>query len=245
MTFKHLENTLADEQVAHYLEFCNELQEPTRTVLGYTLDIASHLDSHGLSEQYAVFGGYAVLSHLMSTFGDPVARAWRGSTDIDMGGNHKVLSSIKSGYHMSNDSPSPNIPDKRTLKLDIDGEGECKIDFYLGDITKKYGDSRINTHFGIPLRAVNPEHIIRGKLRTPIEELYHYGDIMGMLAVLEREQYSPKELAEILNHDEAVELQERIVVGERQFSRDRFGFFPSKEFSDDVKKQLHKRRPVR
>ncbi len=244
MTFRHLEETLTDEQVVPYLEFCKELQDPTKTVLRYALDIASHLNSLRQTN-YAVFGGYGILSHLMNVFGENVARAWRGSTDIDMGGSHKVLNAIRSGYHMSNDSLSPNILDKRTLKLDLEGEKECKIDFYLGNPKEKYGPSQTNVHFGVPLKVVRPEYLIRGKLKTPIQEFHHYGDILGMLAVLEKQGHSPGEVIKILRHDEAGELQERIVTGERQFSRDRFGFLPGKEFSDELKRQLHKARPVR
>ena len=244
MAFKHLEDNLEDEHVLPYLEFYRELQEPTRTVLGYALDIASYLDAQGLSEKYAIFGGYAVLSHLISAFGDSVAKVWRGSTDIDMGGNHTVLNSIRSDYHMSNDLPSPNIPHKRTLKLDTTGENECKIDFYLGNPDEKYGDSRINSHFGIPLRVVKPEFIIRNKVYTPENELHHYGDILAMISVLEKEDYASEQIIKILTHEQSTELQKRIVRAEKEFSKDRFGFFPGKRFTDDLKRALRSHRAL-
>lgn len=241
MPFNHLEDTLDNEQVFPYLEFCGELQEPTRTVLGYTLDIASHLHSQGLSDKYSVFGGYAVLSHLMDQFGDSVARTWRGSIDIDMGGNCDVLNSIRAGYHLSNSLHSPNVEKKRTLKLDLDGERECKIDFYCDNPEKKYGPSQINTHFSIPLRVVKPEFIVKGKLKTPIGEFQHYGDILGMLAVLERKGYSPKDICNVFNHKEAEELHTRMVVADHEFRKDRFGIFPNRKFLDEVKRQLHRK----
>src|SRR3990172_9945857 len=116
MTFRHLEDNLRDENIMHYLEFFDELQEPTKTVLGYALDIASYLSSQSLSNKYVLFGGYAVLSNLMTTFGDSVAKVWRGSTDIDMAGNRNVLNSLRSGYHIFNNLQNSNVPDKRTLK---------------------------------------------------------------------------------------------------------------------------------
>lgn len=245
MTFRHLEDTLTEDDIPLYLEFGSNLQEPTRTVFGYTLDIASHLYTRNLSNAYTVFGGYAVLSHLMNIFGQDMAKIWRGSSDIDMGGNQAVLGSMKEGYHMLSDSPSPNIPHKRTLKLDINGENECKIDFYLGDATRKYGQSQTNLHFGVPLRVVRPEYIIKGKLKTPIDQFHHYGDILGMLAVLEKSGHSPEKIWRVLDHAEIDELQTRITFSERQFSRDRFGFFPSEDFSKRLKKELHKRRSVK
>jgi hypothetical protein len=241
MPFNHLEDTLNNENILSYLEFCGELQEPTRTVLGYTLDIASHLHSQNLSDNYAVFGGYAVLSHLMDAFGDSLAKTWRGSTDIDMGGTCNVLNSIRSGYHLSNDSISPNLKDKRTLKLDVSGERECKIDFYCNNPEKKYGASQINSHFGIPLRVIKPEFIIKGKLKTPIGEFQHYGDILGMIAVLEKKGYSPIEISKIFSHQETDELKRRVIVADHEFRNDRFGIFPSKKFFDEVKKELHRR----
>lgn len=244
MTFRHLEDTLGDDSITPYLEFYEEIQEPTRTVFGYTLDIASHLNFHGLSDEYAVFGGYAVLSNLMESFGSDVAKVWRGSTDIDMGGNHDVLNSIRSGYHVLNDSPSPNLPDKRTLKLDTGGEKKCKIDFYLGDTSERYGTSRINSHFGIPLRVVKPEFIIRGKLETPRGEFQHYGDILGMLSVLEREGHTPERILEVLDHAQLEELGSRLYAAEHKFSKDRFGFFPGEKFYDKLKKEIHKRKPI-
>jgi len=241
MPFNHLEDTLDNEHILSYLEFCGELQEPTRTVLGYTLDIASHLHSQGISDNYSVFGGYAVLSHLMNTFGDSVAKTWRGSTDIDMGGACNVLNSIRSGYHLSSDLLSPNLKDKRTLKLDISGERECKIDFYCNDPGKKYGLSQINSHFGIPLRVVKPEFIIQGKLKTPVEEFQHYEDILGMLAVLEKKGYSPMEISKFFSHGEINELQNRIIIADHELRNSRFGIFPKTKFFEELKKQLHRR----
>jgi hypothetical protein len=244
MSFKHLEDNLSNRYISPYLEFLKELQEPTKTVFRYTLDIANTLNSHNLLGKYSVFGGYAVLSNLMNAFGDPVAKVWRGSKDIDLGGDHDVLNAIRSGYNVFNDLPSPNIRNKRTLKLDIDGEEECKIDFYLGNVSKEYGCSQINSHFGIPLRVVRPEYVIQGKLKIPEPEMKHYGDILAMLSVLEKQGKTPTDILKILNHEEMEDLQKRIVIAEREFSKDRFGFFPGEKFSGDLKRELHLRKPI-
>ncbi|HJZ19192.1 MAG TPA: hypothetical protein VJ208_03740 [Candidatus Nanoarchaeia archaeon] len=243
MTFRHLEDNLRDENIMHYLEFFDELQEPTKTVLGYALDIASYLSSQSLSNKYVLFGGYAVLSNLMTTFGDSVAKVWRGSTDIDMAGNRNVLNSLRSGYHIFNNLQSSNVPDKRTLKLDITGESECKIDFYHGKNTRK-GVTRVNKHFGIPLRVIRPEYIVRNKLYTPKEQIQHYGDILAMISVMERGGYSPQDVTKALTLKEHGELQDRIVKAEEEFRKDRFGFFPSKKFADELKRILHRKKRI-
>jgi len=245
MSFKHLEDNLSNEQIPPYLEFLKGLQEPTRTVLRYTLDIATTINSKKLLEKYSVFGGYAVLSNLMDAFGDSVAKVWRGSEDIDLGGDYDVLNVIRSGYNVFNDFPSPNIPDKRTLKLKIPKEKECKIDFYLGDVSKEYGCSQVNSHFGIPLRVVKPEYVIRGKLKISEPEMKHYGDILAMLSVLEKQGKTPADILKILDHKEIEDLQRRIVIAENKFSKDRFGFFPNETFSKSLKRELHLKKPIK
>ncbi|MBU2503781.1 MAG: hypothetical protein KJ879_01890 [Nanoarchaeota archaeon] len=245
MSFNHLEDNLEGKNVLSYLKFLDEVQEPTRTVFGYTLDLASYLDSFGLRDEYALFGGYGVLSHLMNTFGVDVARAWRGSSDIDMSGDKSVLATLKMGYSMPSDRPSPNLKDKRTLKLSAQGEEECKIDFYEGNSTKRYGPAQINNHFGVQLRVVSPEYLVRGKLKTPVDEMQHYEDILGLLAVIEKEGHNPDRVYSILNHEQAENLHTRILRGEKELGRDRFGFFPTRDFSQALRKQLHKRRLVR
>ncbi len=244
MTFGHLEDSLTDENVFSYLELFKDLQEPTKTFLGYSLDIASRLNSQGLSGEYALFGGYAVLSNLMDSFGESIARVWRGSKDIDIVGNYRVLNSIRAGYNVSNDLKSSNVPDKRTLKLNTFGEEDCKIDFSLGDCNKRYGESKVNNHFGIPLGIIKPEFIIRNKLYTPKEEFQHYEDILSMISVLERQGYEPKDITNLLDHEQSKELKKRIIVGENEFSKDRFGFFPGNKFLTDLKKKLHNQRPL-
>ena len=60
MGFKHLENNLSkgnENDVSKYLEVFSGLQEPTRTVLGYTLDISSYLNNMNLGDDYILFGG--------------------------------------------------------------------------------------------------------------------------------------------------------------------------------------------
>lgn len=241
MTFNHLENRISKEYIPPYLELFDHLQEPTKTVLRYTLDIASYLNSLNLKDEYEVFGGYAVLSHLMNEYSPQISKVWRGSEDIDMAGTEKVRSAIKSGYDIHSDRPSPNIRNKRTLKLCMNSEIECKIDFSTGNYEKKYGCSEENYHFGVPLKVIGPKDIIKGKLYAPIEEEKHLGDILGMLSVLEKRGCPPQEISSIFIGEGRKSFYKRLEHSLNIFERDRFGFFPSKGFLDELKEDLSKK----
>jgi len=241
MSFKHLEDGLPAGQVEPYLDLFGKLQEPTKTVFGYTLDLASFLKKEGLTNHYLVFGGYSVLSHLMTSNGPEIARTWRGSSDIDMAGDGAVLLALRRDYDMHSDLASPNINDKRTLKLTTNGEEECKIDFSQGAFRKKYGAAEVNEHFGVPLSVLCPRDIIKGKLYTPIGEEQHIGDILGMLSVLERRGVKPEEIVSLFSGVERSEFYKRLVHGNCLFEKDRFGIFPTRNFFRKVLDRLSKR----
>lgn len=245
MTFKHLENGIPSGRMENYVELSDKLSEPTKTVLAYTLDVAAYLNNLGLDRDYALFGGYAVLSHLMREQGENVASLWRGSTDIDMAGNMKVMSALRSGYTIKSCLASPNLKDKATIKLTTNDSAECRIDFYSGDFSNKFRAKETNVHFGIPVNVIDPFSIIESKLKTPEEELQHAGDIIGMLYVLERRGQTPKEITtHFAGISQCKELYDRLKIGKREFKNDRLGLFPSKEFSGELEKMLHKFRPV-
>lgn len=243
--FKHLENRLEElKDRFQYSEVHDRLQEPTRTVLPYVLDVGALLEKNGLEDQYALFGGYAVLSHLMRTYGDHTAIGWRGSNDIDMAGTPSVMSALSSGFRINSNRRSPNVSDKWTIKLYDEGEQECRIDFFGGDFEQKYGKPVINTHFGINVKVVEPLALIRSKLQTPVSESHHAEDILGLISVLEREDCNEEKFASFFNSGEVNPLVDRIDLGVHSSLGDRHGFFPGKSYLKAVRKILHKRRPV-
>jgi hypothetical protein len=247
MTFRHLEDKLqgiGDRCAESYLEVFGGLQEPTRTVLGYTLDIASFLDGAGVGGNYVVFGGYGVLSHIMEQFGESAAKVWRGSNDIDMGGDERVLGFIRAGFDVKSELYSPNLSDKRTLKLTEDHEPECKIDFYTGNISERFPNPEVNAHFGIPLRVADPLSLISGKLITPRAEIVHSYDILTLLSVLDRRGHEPGEIISHFLGEERSLLYERLKSAMSLYEEDRVGFFPSSGFVNDLIEGLRKRRDV-
>jgi len=246
MAFKHLEEAVVDlpnQELAQYMQIFEGLREPTKTVLGYTLDIAAYLKKVKLNDDYAVFGGYAVLSHLMNILGPQVALLWRGSKDIDMAGTMRVLGALKAVYSVTNDSVSPNVADKRTVKLVEDHEKACKIDFYYGNCQDRFAEPEINYHFGIPLRVITPLKIIRGKLNTPREELVHSTDILRMLAVLERRDVSPEYISHQFTADQKDNLLARVQAG-HESSGDRLDFVPSQTYERKLGKYLKQGKPI-
>jgi hypothetical protein len=248
MTFKNFEEKLHKGQDVHlsdYLDVFSGLKEPTRTVLGYTMDIASVLGDSELSKDYVVFGGYAVLSHLMRELGEETARLWRGSSDIDMAGTPKVRALMRNFYTIRSDTPSPSLAEKRTLLLAGNGEPECKVDFYEGDINAKFPNPETNVHFGVPLRVASPLDLIKGKLCTPQEQQLHAIDILKMISVLERRDYQPADIVRYFLPDEKAELSKRVKVAMEIASAQRLDFIPSGDFTETLETLLRKSRPVR
>lgn len=244
MTFNHLEEKLQDRHINSYVNIFENLKEPTKTVLRYTLDIGSYLDEKDLRKKYALFGGYGVLSHLMEEFGESVALSWRGSTDIDMAGNQRVLEALKASYAMISDRKSPNVKNKRTLKLTENTEEECKIDFYMGNV-EGILIPQTNTHFGIPLTVADPLSLIDGKLGTPESESVHSQDILAMLSILENRGYGSKEVTgRFQDKSKRKVLDDRIKDGMKTYEGTRIRFIPSKSFVKDIRRDLRKNRMV-
>ncbi len=242
MTFEHFEEQLSrksSEDLKKYFEVFGRLREPTQSVLGYVMDIASFLNSSLLGDSYSVFGGYAVLSHIMQEMGEDVAPLWRGSVDIDMIGDINVLNALRTGYQIRNDRPSQNIPNKHTLKLVEDHEKECKIDFTLGDYHNEFPYTETNTHFGVDLKVASPLRLIKGKLYTPRNEKQHLQDIYSMLGLLERRGTSPRDVSHYLKQENRKELGKRVREA-RLESAGRLSLEPSPQFSKNLEKLLSK-----
>ena len=218
MALTHIEDCVVENgQIDLYTKVLELTKGPARLVLPLTLDIASYLQKEGLQDQYILFGGYAVLSHLMSVRGEEMAANWRGSEDIDMAGTEQVVRAIKSGYRVTSDRPSPNLQDKRTIKLSVEQttgiEEECKVDFYTGHFEDKFFPPETNTHFGCELRVSNPLSLIKSKLYTPNREVVHSEDITRLLSVLEHRDYSPEQISRFFRSPDKVQLLERFKTG--------------------------------
>ena len=241
MVFQNLEGRLTEEHIETYVDIMEDIENPTKTTLGAALDIAVVLKNTGLEHQYALFGGYAVLAHLVDKYGDGIILSWRGSEDIDMIGSVHVLNAIRSNYNVTNDRQSPNVSDKRTLKIQPEYAPEVKIDYTQGSLD--YTEEK--EIFGIPITVLEPFTLVRGKLRPAIDEEVHRSDIIGLLGVMDHRakrdnKYDPEEIAKQLNPEE-VNLLCDAIRGYEPWNEERITIGPSKEYTDMLKKALKSR----
>ncbi len=241
MTFHKLEDRITETgQIDDYLGVFARLQEPTATVLRYTLDMAVALEETGLQDQYVVHGGYASLAHLMGIFGEKIALAWRGSQDIDMAGTERVLSTLKGYYDVMNDLPSPNLPNKRTVKLKTrtsPPEEEVKIDFSMYD---RPSNVATRTFFGITLPVREPFALLQSKLYCPPEDKQTI-DITNLLYVLEHEGMQPQEIVKRLKQEELRRFQQVVYNGPFMAGNQRMTLSPSVSFANNLKLALRSR----
>jgi len=245
MEYQHLERQVESSgNLDDYITVMEHLREPTSRVLPRSLDIAACLNSANLGDDYIVFGGYGVLSHMMSAKGPHVAETWRGSNDFDIAGTEAAIRALKGNYQIIGDRPSPNLRNKRTLILEEQDGRELKIDFYTGHFEERYFPPEINTHFGVDFRVSNPLCLIRGKLLTPSSEIVHSTDIVRLISVLEDRKYSPGDVARFFNSKQKVELDTRFMQGYSYICTHGLpvDLIPSKEFKNELHRFLHKGR---
>ena len=237
MTFENLEERLPEDKVELYFELSDKLKEPTKTTFCYLLDIASVAEKTNLTEEYMVFGGYAVLAHLSSQYGEKVTPTWRGSNDIDVTGSVDVLNTLRSFYNITDDNPSPNIKNKRTLKLYTNNENECKIDFTLDD---KGFDKEVIYILGIPVNIATPISLIKHKSILSQDEEIHKIDIKRLLGVLEYRDEKIDNISSALNRDEMKALYD-ITRNYKPSENKRVGLLPSKKYISSLNNYLKKR----
>lgn len=213
----------------------NKISEPTRTVVGYVTDIAAVLRKYQLDGQYGVFGGYAVLAHLVSRFGDSVIPAWRGSNDIDMFGTIEVLNALRATYIVTNDRPSPNLDDKVTLKIVVKSsdEIECKIDYLLPKGSRPYQIEEIPV-LGVPIVVATPIDLIKAKMGAAATERKQMLDIESLLGVIEYRQLKPKQVAAEFSRPQAQELY-NLIVRTNDFNAVRLTTGPSPGYLNNLK----------
>ncbi len=221
MTFKirddylanRLQGDLTEADLEEIFRIVDRTPEPTKTVLGYIGDISALTILYDLDKQQHLFGGYGVLSQLVSRFGDRIIPVWRGSDDIDMQGSRGVLNALRSTYDVTNDRESPNLENKITLKLGPKGNvdtAECKIDYTLMKDGDTFSEADVETIYvlGIPVRVATPSRLIKGKLEPAEHEESHFLDVLHMVGVLEHRKIGPGVLAYELDREQKAKLYE-------------------------------------
>ena len=239
MVFERLESRLDDAHVSTYLDIIEDVREPTRTVFNYLLDIITSIESVDLQNEYTIFGGYAVLTHLMDHYGDKIIKMWRGSSDIDIAASISVLNLLHAFYHVNSDKSSPNIQDKRTVKLQLPKEDLCKIDFTLDNEQKRY-DREVKAMLGIPINVGTPYSLIKSKLRIAQAENNHRVDIMNLLRIIEDRQDNTDSIVRYLEPTERKMLKDVINRMGRRLPNERMVMEPSDRYLSQIKSRLEK-----
>ena len=245
MSFEHLEDAVPEGREEEFLTFFDNLQEPTKTGFGLTMDIGAYLNNAGLNADYAISGGYAILAQLMRVDGTGIATAWKGFRNPTVEGNKKVLGALRAGYRTTggpNGTPNASVYDMNFL---LNGNGQ--------HVTFGYHNGRMNPqnvethqHFGVPVQVRTPESLLDSRLSVSSDTMGNIGDTLTLVHIMEKLGYSPREVAyHASNNGTAMTLHSRLKQGLSKFENDRFGVFPSDKFSSELVKRLHKMRPIR
>ncbi len=236
---------ISEKDLDEILAIEGKLAEPTKTVIEYLRDIAAMAELQHLDNNYAVFGGYAVLAHMIRQHGNAIAEFWRGSDDIDMVGDIILLNSIRSQYFVSNDRASPNLKGKRTLKIisrgevDETGKGECKIDYFQREFDIE--DTEKIDILGIQVRVLKPSMLIKSKLSVYKSENKQMIDIYNLLGVCEHRELGAERLVQKLSQTEAHELYGFIKNLENSEFVARLSTGPSDQYTADLRTRLQER----
>lgn len=237
MTFANLEDRLDVTQYASYLDVMGDLREPFKTALGYALDMACVLSTNQLGGEYALFGGYGVLTHIVDRFGERIIPVWRGSNDVDMLGTMKALTALKSFYHFKSDLPSPNVEHKRTLI--IQGEtGDYKLDFCVAspeDLVAAREDKQI---WGVPVSVVRPISLISNKIILAKDEAKQKEDVLQLLGILEYRGMKVPDFIRDLTPEKRISLYDLLVHTATEESRVNIG--ASEDYLKSLKGYLRK-----
>ncbi len=241
MTFDKLEETISKE----YTGFKNEVgkikDRIVRNTLLYLLDSAQNFSNIGLNDQYALFGGYGVLAHILDYSGESLISQWRGSSDIDLAGTERIINAFYQFYNVTNNRPSPNLSDKNTIKIIKGDNPECKIDFVYLKNDFRTEQKKI---YGIPITVADITYLIKSKLKIDGNEKdkwKHEQDVMNLIGVLYHSDKSVKSFVEEFGLDQRTRLHRIMINPNGWKSKEGVIALPSDGYVKDLKKALKKR----
>ena len=245
MKFRHLEDMLTEQGIDLYSEIISNMKEPFVSIFNYLLDITSFLDSEKLKSEYKIIGGYAVLTHIVDQYGEKVIPKWRGSKDIDIIGSDRVHRALKREYNILSidDRPSPNLLNKRTIKIKNDENTEfegCKIDFVSGDqnlISEYQEEKKI---LEIPIMVTNSLGLIKYKLAVTKEELEHKEDILKLIGIMEQKGQSVSHLVDNIDHTQRESLYNLLKEETGPSENVKFSFDPNIDYLRLLRASLKK-----
>ena len=154
MGFENLVNRL--EKEGKFRDFDRDITliekergTPYTNTLKYLLSVTNELEENGVSDDYALIGGYGVLTHLANSFGRKIIPNWRTSHDLDIvTKNFGIKSVIDGSYEIESRGRSHSIPGKYTYLIkDPKIETPCELDLYIpiydNTCNSEYEDSQL------------------------------------------------------------------------------------------------------
>ncbi len=236
MAFSNLEDRLDVARYESYLSVMDDLKDPFKTAFSYALDMACVLDTNQLREEYALFGGYGVLTHIVDRFGEKIIPIWRGSNDVDMLGTIKALTALKSFYLFKSDLPSPNLENKRTLI--IQGEtGDYKLDFCVTS-SEDLSAKEERSIWGVPVSVISPVCLIGNKILLAKDESKQKEDVLQLLGILEYRGMRIPEFVKDLNAEKRTSLYDLLMNVSPAGNRVNIG--ASEDYTKSLKVYLRK-----
>jgi hypothetical protein len=210
-----------------YIKRMNPTDPHPAAMFQYLLSTANIMSKNGMVDKYAFIGGYAVLGHLMKTFGEHIVRNWRGSDDLDIVARDQGVSSIIEGnFAAAERRRSRHLRNKYSLEVADPGiDVPCEIDFYVptenGSLIhieqSKLDDdfwrrSVVITPYGIPFRVPSITDMLRLKLNVytsnGMPRRKDRKDISDLALVSHHENADPSHLDANLTDTERERLRE-------------------------------------
>lgn len=247
MTFKHFDDYLLErpDTLEEALGILESIPEPTRSITECLGDMSVALATWNLGAEYDIVGGYAVLAHLVSRFGDRIIPIWRGSKDIDIVGSQRVLNALHAIYSLKEEWLNHNIKDKCTLRIPSarGSDQECKIDFVLDEkVYKRPHETEEIMVLGFPVHVLTPLALIKGKLEAVKSGEKHLTDIVHLLGVLEHRRAVPEDIVKALNSKERRLLYGCLSDGfDPHACNTRINIGPTPTYVRSLRSELHNR----
>ena len=233
------------ETLEEILGILESIPKPTRTITECLGDMSVALATLDLGTEYSIVGGYAVLAHLVSRFGDRIFPIWRGANDIDMVGSQRVLNALHATYNLKQYQLNHSIKNKYTLRIPgtTESDPECKIDFVLDrNVYRHSSETEEIMILGILIRVLTPLALIKGKLEAARSGEKHIIDIVHLLGVLEHRKAAPMDIVKTFNSKERLLLYNCLSDGfDPHVCNTRVNIGPTRTYVRSLRSELHNR----
>lgn len=225
------EGLLSEADLDKVLALYDKIDQPVRSLLELAGDISVTLLQRDLQKNHCIFGGYAVLAHLVDRFGDQFIPAWRGSDDVDIIGTEDVLHALEDRFKIKASRLNHNV-NKYSLFVPGDKEETYKIDY----VARQLPACEEVTVLGVPLQVMAPLPLIQSKLAPAQTQEKHRVDVIHLVGVLEDRDVSPRNVAKQLHLPQRRELYDVLQLGFDPNSRVSVG--PTPAYARDLRTEL-------